>query len=160
MEFPAVIIVVSLAVMVRGDSHVTAVCHMEQNKQLSGSSSPKVTGKVTLVQQTIGGPTQITVDLKGLTTNSVHGFHIHNSGDIISRGCQSCGPHYRPDGTQHAAPRDQKRHIGDLGNVMSNSKGEIKTAFIDYLVSLHGNDSVIGRSIVIHALRDDLGGAR
>ena len=50
------------------------------------------------------------------------------------------------------------RHVGDLGNL--NSNGETTPAILnttDYLVSIEGLTSIIGRAVVIHALEDDLG---
>lgn len=49
------------------------------------------------------------------------------------------------------------RHVGDLGNVAANSDGISKFEFTDKLVHLYGENSVIGRSMVVHAAEDDLG---
>lgn len=52
------------------------------------------------------------------------------------------------------------RHVGDLGNVesTSNDPKEVTQFYLeDKLVRLTGNNSVIGRSCVVHADEDDLG---
>ena len=41
------------------------------------------------------------------------------------------------------------RHVGDLGNIRENERGEVKTKIIDRKVSLIGIDSVIGKSMVV-----------
>ena len=79
-----------------------------------------------------------------------HGFHIHEYGDL-SAGCSSAGGHYNPFGVFHGSPSDppEFRHFGDLGNVMESSRGEVNKEMKDYLVSLLGPFSVLGRGIVV-----------
>ena len=57
---------------------------------------------------------QIKVDVKGLTKNHLHGFHIHESGDL-REGCKSCCAHYNPNKTEHGGLNGG--HAGDLGNI-------------------------------------------
>ena len=87
-----------------------------------------------------------------------HGFHIHEKGSI-EKGCDSLCAHYNPFGAKHGGRGDDKanRHVGDLGNIVVNKKGECNTKFVDNLVQLDGEYSVIGRSIIIHEDEDDLG---
>jgi len=40
------------------------------------------------------------------------------------------------------------RHVGDLGNVVATN-GEVQTTFSDHVVSLYGEQTVIGRSFVV-----------
>lgn len=49
------------------------------------------------------------------------------------------------------------RHLGDLGNVIADENGEIDITIVDPLIQLQGPTSIIGRSFVVHAKRDDLG---
>jgi len=121
---------------------------------LSGDSS--VTGTVTFTQVKVGGPVSINGDLKGLGVSSNHGFHIHVSGDL-SGGCLSAGPHFNPFNKNHGAPQDTERHVGDLGNIQSDSSGSSEFSFKDKLISLNGVLSIVGRSVVVHAGTDDLG---
>lgn len=53
--------------------------------------------------------------------------------------------------------QDADRHVGDLGNVEAGADGVAKISFTDKLISLSGETSVVGRSLVIHEGQDDLG---
>ncbi|XP_046839866.1 superoxide dismutase [Cu-Zn]-like isoform X2 [Xenia sp. Carnegie-2017] len=97
------------------------------------------------------------INIKGLIPNSVHGFHIHEYGDIVTKGCQSTGGHFNPHQQMHGAPMDYRRHVGDLGNVYADNKGEVKVIKRDVFVSLVGELSVLGRAFVLHEQIDDLG---
>ena len=57
----------------------------------------------------------------------------------------------------HGAPEGEIRHVGDLGNIQSDADGVAKIDMTDPMVKLCGEHSVIGRAVVIHELRDDLG---
>ena len=87
-----------------------------------------------------------------------HGFHIHEFGDL-SDSCKAAGGHYNPNRVDHSSPKDplNRRHIGDLGNIIANADGNAVVNITDRLVRLNGYKSVIGRSFVVHAMEDDLG---
>ncbi|AHN05484.1 sod [Helicoverpa zea single nucleopolyhedrovirus] len=87
----------------------------------------------------------------------LHGIHVHEFGDT-SNGCTSAGEHFNPTGQTHGAPNATVRHVGDLGNVESfgiNSLTEVN--IVDNVMSLFGPHSILGRSLVVHTDRDDLG---
>jgi len=118
-------------------------------------NSDRVSGTVRFVQEQEDGPTTIRVSLKGLTPGH-HGFHVHQFGDNTN-GCVSAGAHFNPFGKQHGGPKDEDRHVGDLGNVVAGDDGTVETEFTDHLISLGGPNSVVGRTMVVHADPDDLG---
>jgi len=62
-----------------------------------------------------------------------------------------------PHGKTHGAPSDSERHVGDLGNFKTDGQGNAQGSVSDKLIKLIGNDSVLGRTIVVHAGTDDLG---
>lgn len=104
------------------------------------------------------GNTTITGIVTGLTPESLHGWHIHELGIVnVTEGCTSAGGHYNPFNMTHGAPDSIVRHVGDLGNLESDKVGKAVVNFEDSLVSLDGEISVIGRTLVIHEQEDDLG---
>ncbi|KAL0552604.1 hypothetical protein IC582_011722 [Cucumis melo] len=125
---------------------VKAVAVLESNQGVSGTI---------FFSQNGNGPTTITGNISGLKAG-LHGFHVHALGDTTN-GCLSTGPHFNPEGKDHGAPDDENRHVGDLGNVVAGDNGTATFSIIDKQISLVGRNSVLGRSIVVHADPDDLG---
>merc|ERR1712071_736088 len=112
-----------IVALVNGDDVIRGRADIAPNcKQ---AFSYQVYGKVTMTQKATGGPTAYTIKLEGLQKNPVHGFHVHATGDIYTRGCSSTGGHYNPFGVVHGAREDKTRHVGDLGNLMSDSDGKV-----------------------------------
>jgi len=114
-----------------------------------------ILGTIWFTQAKEGDATVIKGEISGLTPGE-HGFHIHQYGDS-TQGCISAGPHFNPFGKTHGGPKEEVRHVGDLGNVMADDSGIAKIELTDKLIQLHGANSVIGRSMVVHAGIDDLG---
>ena len=99
----------------------------------------------------------IDINLNGLSPNSQLGFHIHEAGDL-SDGCTSACAHFNPFKTVHGGKDSAIRHVGDLGNITTDAAGNCKMKFRDHLIKLRGyTQNIIGRSIVIHEKKDDLG---
>ena len=114
--------------------------------------SDSVKGSILLIQAP-GTPTLIKGTITGLEPGE-HGFHIHEYGDM-SDGCKSMGGHYNPDGVTHGDIN--AGHVGDLGNITADKSGTAKFSIEAKRVDLLGDRSVIGRGIVVHADKDDLG---
>ncbi|AGR56848.1 sod [Hemileuca sp. nucleopolyhedrovirus] len=115
-----------------------------------------VKGEITFFQQSPTHPTIVEGYILGLQRGQ-HGFHIHEFGDT-SNGCTSAGEHFNPFGQDHGAPDAAVKHLGDLGNVeakVSNALTPVK--IISNSVTLYGPNNVLGRSLVVHTNRDDLG---
>jgi len=52
----------------------------------------------------------------------------------------------------------KNRHVGDLGNLKTNSKGDAKYSFYDDCIKLRGTKAnIIGRGLIIHEDPDDCG---
>ena len=52
-------------------------------------------------------------------------------------------------------PDDAKRHVGDFGNLKADSTGNASYKRVDNVISLNGRNSIIGRSLIVHAKPDD-----
>jgi len=99
----------------------------------------------------------IDVEVKGLNKNALHGFHVHEYGDL-SDGCNSMCAHLNPYNETHGGPETIHRHVGDLGNLKSDGHGCANYRFYDNMIKLRGTKSnIIGRGLIIHEDEDDCG---
>ncbi|VDM77782.1 unnamed protein product [Strongylus vulgaris] len=91
-------------------------------------------------------------------TQGEHGFHVHETGNL-SMNCTAAGGHFNPTNMTHGAPNAITRHVGDLGNIVAGMNGVATIMIIDRQISLRtgSRNSIIGRAIVVHDGRDDLG---
>lgn len=136
-------------------------------------NSKRVEGYVLLTQKSISDPVILTLKISGFTPNSIHGFHIHEFGDISSSDGMSSGGHFNPsNSTTHGCPSfissaatstssgrsSSSTHAGDLGNITADSLGNVFVALSSSKLSLypdHELGSVVGRGVIIHELADD-----
>lgn len=109
-----------------------------------------VNGIIVLTQD--GDDTHVTGEVWNLTPGE-HGFHIHQYGDLRAGDGTSAGGHYNPDGHEHGGPDAEHRHAGDLGNITADSNGKAKVDVVAKGLKVH---FVLGRSLVVHAGKDDL----
>lgn len=124
-----------------------AVCVLQGNEGVKGT--------VWFAQEKEGAPTAVSGEIIGLSPGN-HGFHVHVYGDSTN-GCTSAGPHFNPHNKTHGGPKEENRHVGDMGNVTADDSGVAKINFSDHMIAICGAHSVIGRSLVVHQLEDDLG---
>jgi len=129
---------------------VAAIC------LLAPDNNSGVKGVVRFRQPSEGEAVTITARIEGLK-DGLHGFHIHEFGNL-SQGCITAGAHFNPLGKTHGGMSDTERHVGDMGNVESR-RGVAELTAVDSLrlIQLSGDNSVIGRSVIVHADPDDLG---
>lgn len=128
---------------------------MENRKAVCVFQESKITGFVFFLENKETKHTEIHVNLKNVEEGE-HGFHIHETGDL-REGCKSLCSHYNPHNKNHGGPEDKERHLGDLGNIKAGKNGVVNTILYDKKIKLSGKYSVIGRSVIIHEKRDDLG---
>ncbi|MDO8909773.1 MAG: superoxide dismutase family protein [Pseudohongiella sp.] len=121
---------------------------------LQPTEGSEVSGTVIFSNTEVG--VTVSANVEGLPPTSAHGFHIHEFGDCSAADASSAGDHYNPHNQQHGAPDSVRRHAGDLGNLLSNGVGVAQTSVIDSVLSFSDEDSILGRSVVIHADADDL----
>src|SRR5207247_11286264 len=121
---------------------------------LHPTTGNKVIGTVTFTEVADG--VQVHAELAGLTAGD-HGFHVHEFGDCSAPDVSSVGAHFNPTNKPHAGPDAIERHVGDMGNVEADASGKAKLEYVDHQISLtNDQQSVIGRSVVVHAKADDL----
>lgn len=99
---------------------------------------------------------RVVAEVSGLKPNQKHGFHIHEWGDCSDHKARSAGGHYNPEGAPHGGPDDEKRHVGDLGNIEADEEGKGRYERVDSHLKLTGEHSIIGRAVMVHEGEDDL----
>lgn len=94
---------------------------------------------------------KVTANFTGLKPNQKFGFHVHEFGNCENKAL-AAGGHFNPWNKKHGGPQNKERHLGDLGNVNSDAKGQAA-----YSAVVKGKvRKFLGRSAIIHALPDDL----
>jgi Cu-Zn family superoxide dismutase len=112
-----------------------------------------VKGTVTFSQKE--GYIAITGEITGLTPGE-HAFHVHEFGDCSSADGMSTGGHFNPTGMPHGGPDNEKRHVGDFGNIKADESGKVVLDIKDKVIRLAGGSSIIGRALIVHGGVDDL----
>ena len=113
-----------------------------------------LSGTVTFTAEADG--VSIVAHIEGASSGD-HGFHIHEVGDCSADDFTSSGGHFNPAGVDHAGPADEERHAGDLGNITIGEDGTGHLEVATNLITLgEGDNSVIGRAVVLHEGTDDL----
>ena len=112
-----------------------------------------ISGIVTFAK--VPGGIKIIADVKGLTPGK-HGFHVHEHGDCSGHDGMAAGGHFNPTNSKHGGPDSAERHVGDFGNLDADENGYAHYERIDNLIAFEGKNSIIGKSLIIHAEPDDL----
>lgn len=120
---------------------------------LNSASGSKVSGTVTFTKD--GDEVKVVADVTGLTPGK-HGFHVHEFGDCSAPDATSAGGHYNPEKHQHADRTATDRHVGDLGNLEADASGKAHLDWTDKMLTLSGDDSVLGLAVIVHEKEDDL----
>ena len=145
-------VLLSAAIVVLGSSLLQAQDAQRAVCLLEPIGKSGVTG--TIIFENLGNHVHVTGKISGLTPGE-HGFHIHQFGDLRdSAKGESAGAHFNPHSMPHGAQDARSRHVGDLGNVNANSEGVATIDVTDPLIKFVGGDSIIGRSVVVHAKPD------
>lgn len=111
-----------------------------------------VTGTITFTKVSDG--VKVEADISGLTKGK-HAIHIHEFGDCSAPDGSSAGGHFNPAAKQHGAPDAGERHAGDMGNLQADDSGNSRLEYIDHTMTLDGENSIIGKSVIIHENEDD-----
>ena len=120
---------------------------------LHPTKGSKVEGTVTFRKS--GDEIKIVADVTGLAPGK-HGFHIHQFGDCSSPDGKSAGGHFNPGKAPHAGHNATPRHVGDLGNIEADSSGKAHLELTDKMMTMSGENSIIGRGLIVHEKADDL----
>ena len=100
------------------------------------------------------GGVMIEARIEGLKPG-LHGFHVHEWGDLDCLDGMCTGGHFNPTAEAHGGPDAPIRHAGDLGNLEADASGVAVYKRLDTRLKLNGADGILGRGLVIHANPDD-----
>ncbi|KAM8939530.1 extracellular superoxide dismutase [Cu-Zn] [Pelodytes ibericus] len=128
-----------------------ATCNLKPSIKLEDTDL-KIHGQVLFKQVYPNGYLEAIYTIQGFpmdNNQTTRAIHIHNFGDL-SDGCDSAGGHYNPFSVPHP------NHPGDFGNFRVKD-GNILKHVVNLEATLFGPYSIIGRSVVVHMLADDLG---
>ena len=126
-------------------------------KAIAVFEGKKINGIVYFTEDLTNDTVVIDIHIEGLKKNGLHGFHVHECGDL-SEQCESMCAHFNPYGKKHGCPGAKERHVGDLGNLITNSNGIAHYKVIDNMIKLRGSKAnIIGRGLIIHEDEDDCG---
>ena len=123
---------------------------------LASASGSLVSG--TLQVMTMGpNAVHIAGEVGGLAPNSVHGFHVHETGDCSAADASSAGGHFNPSGTPHGRMAQGAHHAGDVDNIVADANGVAHVNVHVPGLTLGGGaaNDVAGRAIIVHADPDD-----
>jgi Cu-Zn family superoxide dismutase len=119
--------------------------------------SKKIKGTVYFTEDLKNDCIEIKINIVGLKKNALHGFHVHEAGDLTQH-CESMCAHFNPYGKTHGCPGVKERHVGDLGNLETDGNGQADYIMYDNVIKLRGTKAnIIGRGLIIHQDPDDCG---
>jgi Cu-Zn family superoxide dismutase len=78
-----------------------------------------------------------------------HGFHVHEG-----TTCEDYGGHFAPESAEHGSPNEMEHHVGDLGNLVTDSTGTAVFSTLDRSMTLEGDHSVVGHALIVHQGED------
>lgn len=125
----------------------------EAEAKLAGTTNNEISGLVHFTPSEGQSEMKVTVTVSGLTPGK-HGFHIHTKPNCRDQG-KAAGGHFNPQNVDHGGPKQKSQHVGDLGNITADDKGEVKIEMINKQLSFSGENNILNKAVVVHANADD-----
>jgi Cu-Zn family superoxide dismutase len=124
--------------------------------ELKSSNGMSIDGDAELTESQTG--VKIVLEVENAPSGQ-KGVHLHELGDCSDIKGKSMGAHFAPGGEKHALPSERahgERHLGDLGNIQIDEKGNGRLEITVSGATLKDGDrlSLLGRAIVLHESRD------
>jgi superoxide dismutase, Cu-Zn family len=120
---------------------------------LTPSATSGVTG-IVIFSSGGGNTVDVHVTASGLQPGSIHGFHVHETGNCASADFMSAGNHFNPTHKPHG-PQDGPHHAGDMPSLLADPSGKIDEKFTLTGVTLGGTDGFVGHAVILHASADN-----
>ena len=165
----SLILTVMLIVSCAGQTDMEQESDMTTDSDEMSSSGEEITELVSVLHPTAGNTVngvvrffeteqgvRVVAEVYDLAPNTTHGFHIHEYGDCSALDGTTAGGHFNPQDAPHGGPDSEQRHVGDLGNITVDENGFAQLDITDDMIAFEGENSIIGRGIIVHAGEDDL----
>ena len=129
----------------------SATCYFDE----TSLATEPVEGTVAFTQ-TSEGVVKVEYTITGLDAGN-HGFHVHQLGNILSDDGSSVEGHFVGHCHGTCRPSGVLQEVGllDDGRLITSSGSIAAGTFDDTVIELNGKNSIIGRSLVIHGIRDN-----
>ncbi|RLJ71108.1 Cu-Zn family superoxide dismutase [Hydrogenivirga caldilitoris] len=118
----------------------------------------KVIGRAELIETTSG--VLIKLQASGLPPNAELAFHIHELGVCEPPDFKSAGGHFNPYGSKHGLLNPEGPHAGDMPNIYTDGRGNVKVQVLNTFVTLRrGEKNSLfkegGTALMVHGGPDD-----
>ena len=121
---------------------------------LAPTADNSAAGSITFVQA--GSKVLVRGEVRGLTPNAQHGFHVHEKGDCSSGDGMSAGGHFNPGAQPHGRHAAGMHHAGDLPSLQADGSGVARFSFESATIAVgSGATDVIGKGLIVHRDADD-----
>jgi Cu-Zn family superoxide dismutase len=137
---------------VSGCANVDTATKTAARTEVAPTQGNTAKGSVTFTQEADG--VKIVANISGLKPGS-HGFHIHEKGDCSAPDATSAGGHFNPNQQPHGKTGDAAHHVGDLPPLEADAAGNAKLSAVVQGVALSGDNTIVGRGLIVHAAPDD-----
>ena len=144
----AAIVTYSNAPVVEAEHHRAYAVAVMQGSE----GNEDITGTVTFTEAE--GGVEVMAEFQNVP-EGMHGFHIHEFGDLSAPDLTSAGGHYNPTDQPHACPPTEARHVGDMGNIEADADGNAKLTQTFDNLSLEGEHAIVGHAVILHGGEDD-----
>jgi Cu-Zn family superoxide dismutase len=124
----------------------------EAQVTLKSTTDSDFTGIVTFTKE--GNGLRVSAHFTGVDKPGQHGLHVHETGDCSAHDFHTAGGHFNPANTPHGCP-PAERHAGDFGNVEIAADGSGHLDQTTDLLSLEGQNGVVGKALILHGGQDD-----
>lgn len=98
----------------------------------------------------------VELEASGLPPSQYISFHMHEGNTCDpADGFESAGGHYAPEGNPHGFLAEGGPHAGDMPNQYVSADGSVMADIYNDRLSIDGDNSVSGRTLIIHSGTDD-----
>ncbi|WP_407353606.1 superoxide dismutase family protein [Luteimonas sp. R10] len=122
---------------------------------LQPTAGNETSGELTFTAE--DGAIRISGEVRGLPAGSVHGFHVHETGDCSAPDATSAGGHFSPHGNDHGRVGHGEHHAGDTDNITANAEGVamVDTRLEGATLGDGAATDIAGKGVIVHADPDD-----